>query len=249
MYETGRECSDNQRPARYLGEAFLQRKENTSSLPERSGTHFLINSIASNFPYSNNVLSLLGDPHNLKEVFSAYSKREEHRIFKTHHQAAYFSSFWNVMTENFTIFYIVRDGRDVINSCFHYFNRAGSKSFPVTRSISELLKISPSSYDFDKEYSLDISNNMIERWVKHVKGWTEKEGIHIIRYESLNMDFENTIEEINKILQSRRGSKRPPLSGVCPRKGVVDDWKNYFSAKDTELYEKIAGEFCKGIGY
>ena len=90
---------------------------------ERSGTHFLINTIALNYPYySNYEISVLGDTQELRQIFEWYYSKNERRIFKSHHQFYFFFPFFEELLRHFHIFYIVRDGRDVLTSCFHYYN-------------------------------------------------------------------------------------------------------------------------------
>jgi len=38
-------------------------------------------------------------------------------------------------------------------------------------------------------------------------------------------------------------------TAISPRKGVIGDYKNYFSEKDLELFDKIAGVLMKDLGY
>ena len=216
---------------------------------ERSGTHFLINTIAANFPYySNNEISVVGNSVELNHIFSWYFTEREKRIFKSHHQFYFFTSFFEDLIKHFHIFYIVRDGRDVLTSCFEYFKK-NPYVFPTARTFSDY--IAKVRY---LGYSIKYSENMIERWVNHINSWaTVWDRIHIIRYEDLIIHFESTVSSIADIMSLNMTSqlRRPTLEDRCvsPRKGVVGDWENHFSKKDVQIFDSIAYDCMKAIGY
>ena len=217
---------------------------------ERSGTHFLINTIARNFPpYSNDDLSVSGDGGSLRENLRKYYINKEKRIFKSHHQAEYFLPFLDELLEHFHIFYIVRDGRDTITSCYHYYNQQSDDISPKSATISELLK-KPA----DPRYCLTESTNIVQRWAVHVEGWLKlRDKITIVNYEDLSLHFEESLINIGHSLQMNPVSEhtRPTLQdwGVLPRKGIVGDWKNHFTSNDLRFFDKIAFSTMKLAGY
>jgi len=216
---------------------------------ERSGTHFLINAIAFNFPYySNNELGVIGSSEELEKIFSTYYAVEEKRIFKSHHQFEFFRSFFHELLQHFHVFYIVRDGRDVLNSCFHYFNKHPD-IFPQAKSIREFLTMN--AY---QDYCKVSPSNMVERWVMHVKGWLEqKDNVNIIYYEDLFYNFEETIANIANALNLAPPDRItvPTLQdrSIDPRKGTVGDWKNHFTEEDLRIFDSIASDLMKELGY
>ncbi len=222
---------------------------------ERSGTHFLINAIARNFlHYSNEEISLLGSPPELKEIFEKLNSVEERRIIKSHHQIDFFREILSGMLEHFHIFYIVRDGRDVLTSFYHYSNEAPEDKFPHTKSISELLSLNPAGYEYDNAYSLNKSQNVVERWVKHVEGWLEVEDkINVIKYEDLMNNFEDEIKHIAGILKQPLPAQitKPDLKDrtISPRKGIVGDWRNHFNREDESLFNAFANNLMQRLGY
>lgn len=231
-----------------------QRKNVLVVSHERSGTHFLINSIAFNFPwYSNKEISITGTGQEQYEQYSEYFGRFERRIFKTHYQYETLRAFFERLLEHFHVFYIVRDGRDVLTSCLHYFNRTGPESFPQAADIGQLLKCRPADYQYD--YKSEVrSENLAARWHFHVQNWLEvSDRITVIRYEDLHSDFEGQLGRIADVLgcDVPEDVVRPGLNdkSVQPRKGVVGDWRSHFTAADEEFFDRYAGGTMRQLGY
>lgn len=209
---------------------------------ERSRTHFVINSIAFNYGCKNIQIDVppTTNKKTLKEFFELY-KPTGIDIVKSHHQAETLSPFWNILKQKFHIFYIIREGRDVLTSWFYYFNKAGSE-FPYTKNVGELIKKNPQSFSFDAAYSEIKSNTMVERWARHVLDWIEKD-VNIIDSDALYSNFRSTLTFIGFGL----GNKTPnsyirPLVGksrsVAPRKGIVGDFIDHFSEQDNIYFFK-----------
>lgn len=160
------------------------------------------------------------------------------------------------------IIYIVRDGRDTLNSYYYYIN--SRKKEKVT--IKDLLE--------------GLKGNEYGMWHNHILGW-EKANCKkklIIKYEELlsrpffevrkildfvklqvqeekieqalelaSFDKLKTIEKefggINKIDSSN--DKKTPFF----RKGQIGDWRNNFTKEDEEEFWKIYGEAMHVFGY
>lgn len=210
---------------------------------ERSGTHFLINTIARNFGYDNNQLEVFArdtisiDPEegkrykskvnaNINKSFPSQTKK----IFKSHHQFEFFKEHFDEILEHYHVFYIIRDARDVLTSCYFYFNAAQTKAFPKPRSVKELaFDIKPYKYPFDGAYSLVKSEDFVERWIKHVSGWIHS-GACVITYEDLKSNFNLVLRRVSRELErDPTGSHIPTLRdrAVSPRKGIIGDWINH----------------------
>jgi hypothetical protein len=108
-------------------------------------------------------------------------------------------------------------------------------------------RVSPPDYAFDKAFSYYKNTSMLERWCKHVKPYLEDERFYKVKYEDLNLKFEETCSQLSQFFNNTPTSlQRPSLhsTSVSPRKGIVGDWKNYFSEfmSDEILdYIKAAG--------
>jgi len=212
---------------------------------ERSGTHFLINTLAKILGFSN----IQKDLHLAESDENYYSEQyvrevQEHlkelasnskTIIKSHHNNSFFKDF-NFKEHGIIPYYIYRDPRDVMVSCHHYFNahipQIQSKTFPQSSSPLELaFDIDPTQYAFDSAYSYHRNKTMIERWCNHIQPFIEDERFIKIKYEDLNLRFEETSESIGRTLgYSWAPASKPDLGDrtVSARKGIVGDWKNYF---------------------
>jgi hypothetical protein len=211
---------------------------------ERSGTHFLINSIGVNFGYSVHC-------HNV--TTRDYLTDRRAGIYKSHHQYEFYKNDWEQVLNKFHVVYIIRDGRDVLNSSWHYQRGSGAPAFPNISNFGTWMREDPTKYRFDSDYSIITSHNMAERWKTHVEGWDKAEGVLRVRYESLLHNFDETLSEIEEHTGLKRiDTKQPKLTeyvSVSPRKGVSGDWENYFSHKDIDYFDNICKDTMKRLGY
>jgi hypothetical protein len=219
---------------------------------ERSGTHFLINTIAKNFGYDNyQIETTARDALNAsKEEVEQYKSQvramitknfqsNTKRIFKSHHQYDFFREYISEVFRHFHIFYIVRDVRDVLTSCFFYFNGAATKAFPKPKTVKELaFDIKPYKFSFDGAYSLVKSEDFVGRWIRHVSDWTSS-GACVITYEDLKTNFERVLNQISRELGRKALSAHVPTlrdRAVSPRKGIIGDWVSHLP---PEISHKI----------
>lgn len=215
---------------------------------ERSGTHYLINTIAKNFGYSMREESILGEPDDLYKKICGLSGAEI--IIKGHHQYQWFEPHFQDILKRVRVIYISRGGKDVLTSCFHYMHKnRDTGSFPETVNHGKpdfgyFIRQDPAVCNFDGWYSKDKSSNMPQRWAKHVAGWEYRHGVLDLTYEELKGDFDNVVtdriaphlgiplevaEPIEPTIRDR---------GVDNRVGVVGDHKNIFSETDYEFYQR-----------
>lgn len=213
---------------------------------ERSGTHFLINTIALNFGLSHEVINLpAGDPTQ----FVTNSWTEPEMIRKSHHQAWWMT--WDVaqeLTERYSIFYAIRDCRAVIVSLFHYFNTVSTfdTNFPSFERLSDLVDAHPYDWPFDADYSKIQAPNFPERWAIHIDSWQPWfDRMCVVSYEDLFIRSEATVWRIaaylNRLPVSRpRRPRIDEMYSVVPYRGVFCGWKE-------EMSQRLSSRICRMV--
>jgi len=215
---------------------------------ERSGTHFLINTIAQCFDYREKQIDLDNtqginwrNSTEVRQWLQQFRGKFTPRIFKSHHDHLFLEPLLPELLDEFHIFYITRDGRDVMTSFWVYLNRLAPGWGPQTSNVGEFMRSRPfggiTQYQFDPQ-----SGNMLQRWVEHTEGWKNlAPGIHHISYEELHTGFDTTLDRISDALgQGITRSDRPELTAPSslPWKGNIGTWKEYFTESDIQYFNR-----------
>ena len=173
------------------------------------------------------------------------------------------------------LIYLLRDGRDVTTSgVFHWFNKesenAQTSDFKNRRKLAvendNLAKIGRFFSDEEiEEWALTWAEPL--RTVSFMK--KSKHPICFVRYENMIADQKSELKSIFSFLggkinqtnieRSIKNSSFKKMTGNRSRgneqathhirKGVVGDWKNYFTKKDGELFHNLAGKELLEFGY
>ena len=160
------------------------------------------------------------------------------------------------------VFYLYRDGRDVMVS--FYFDRiriarhSDRPGAQMQRATYERL--------FGKAYDPDDIVRHLPRfiehefahpgrgtplnWRDHVEEWHRAKGrddLAFLSYEQLREDCAGTL---GRALERQTG-RRPGAADISQhiRKGVVGDWRNHFSREAAELFDRLAGAALVELGY
>jgi len=178
---------------------------------ERSGTHFLMNTIADNFGYVSEPWFDIDDDRvvnpyaheNIQNFLSGVEGQPVLNLFKTHFEAGFFNGIWLWLLNEFHIVYIYRNSIDTLKSLRRHIMdlpwKAGpiedEELFPYSEPCGALLR-----------YQLNQYPTLFYRHTEHVEGWRrlEKERnfpIHYIEYEQLNEDFNNTVAMLGHKLE------------------------------------------------
>lgn len=180
-----------------------------------------------------------------------------------------------VEKSNTRLVHLMRDGRDVMVSAYHYFLLNEEMSSPVRMYWKNKMHLEDFS-DVRSHLPLFINvffENYRSGWSR--KTWTDfvnyyhlrKEVINV-KYESLNLDTENTVSSLVDKLElqssketqkaiiekysfkSQTGRKKGEIGARSfLRKGSVGDWKNYFSRDAADVFNTYAGDALVKAGY
>ncbi len=225
---------------------------------ERSGTHFLINTLARNFGLQAQQIDLdLAhgfDPRDRPAALAGLARfrgRPVGQVFKAHHASALLLPVLDTMRDEFIVLYIHRDGRDALTSLWHWLNRLRPGWGPQTTTVGEFLRATPSGGLL--QYQEGPVPNMLARWRQHVEGWLAAgNAVHRIAYEGLHGDFDATVARLATILETPVASaRRPGLDdpSSLPWRGQVGNWRNAFTAEDAAYFEREAGATLRRMGY
>lgn len=175
---------------------------------ERSGTHFVMNSLALNFgyvasPWMNMDWELGVNFHSsfaFETLMSNFSGQWIGNIFKTHHEFGFFSDWIHKFRNEFKIIYMVRDVAPVLRSYQRFLLTTDWFEGPKISSPSEFIRANPVGGLTRFQYR--YAETMTHRWCNHVQGWLQggqSLGTNCfmpVLYSSLNDTFESTMHEL-----------------------------------------------------
>lgn len=147
--------------------------------------------------------------------------------------------------------YILRDGRDVVNSMIHF----------LTNEIS--LKLCP-SYTINSPEALyaDLSyfEGLVSRWHKHVVSYkTHQDRFFLVKFEELISNREYVIaalsEHLGLLVDAKELAQDTSFGAMrksAPqhlREGKVGNWRLHFTDEHKQIFKRVAGEVLVQLGY
>jgi hypothetical protein len=180
---------------------------------ERSGTHFLINSIAKNSqfrndPYLDYDIDPLGSLHNFydqkltRSFFVRLAENKCSSIIKSHHAAQFFLDDTNKFLLNgiCKALYIVRNPIDVMLSYHRLVKYFYWHEGPKPERVIDFLKAAPEGRML--RYQNGQVDTILERWKLHLLAWCDLAAANpadvlLVRYQDLDRDH---MAETKKIL-------------------------------------------------
>lgn len=147
--------------------------------------------------------------------------------------------------------YVLRDGRDVVNSMLHYL---------VTPAILALYP----DHRFDTIEAiyadLDFFTGKVAAWRDHVRSLqAHRDGWLVVRFEDLVADREREIARLAAHLglavdaaALAGATSFHRMQEAAPRhlrEGKSGDWRNWFTAEHAACFEELAGEDLRALGY
>jgi hypothetical protein len=194
---------------------------------ERSGTHFLINTLALNFGFATKQIDsdiMSGADFYIRSHFQTFLECLRYvgsgRILKEHHHLAFFEGMLDRLREEFIVFYVYRNPADVMCSHWRYVRSVERREGPLTATPGAFMRAAP--WGGMLRYQMEQQATILDRWRSHVDAWTtlgvERAGVTTIGYEELNLDFEATVAR----LAARLGVPCPRPVRPSPAENVVE---------------------------
>jgi hypothetical protein len=188
---------------------------------ERSGTHFLMNSIARGYGYTAEPWIDMDyprmpinyfHPSTLAGALESLADQRIASIVKTHHAAEFFDGVLNRILKRYIVFYIHRDPVEVMLSFWRFMHRwqwhegpkrADPIAFATAEPEGQLMR-----------YQTHQRRNMLDRWAKHVEGWHKaslgRPRLRLVPYASLRDDYEATLSSFADLLGRKPQDLTPP---------------------------------------
>lgn len=169
--------------------------------------------------------------------------------------------------------YVVRDGRDVaVSMMFYAYRRFRSEKYYAERFPSLCDMNQDNHADIFPRFLVEWFEHPVgcrQNWPQHAAQWTNADNVIVVKYEDFSRDavsalrfmllnlgieepderlIELTVEKYSFERQTRRKAGEENIQSN-KRKGIIGDWKNYFSPKAAELFHKKAGDILMRLDY
>jgi tetratricopeptide (TPR) repeat protein len=174
---------------------------------ERSGTHFLMNSLSYAYGYTaepwidldhHNMPIDYSSPPAIAQALEGVAGDPLMRIVKSHHAVDQFAGELERILSDYRIFYVHRDPAEVMVSLWRHLNGLAWDEGPKVASPLALAQAAPTGRL--TRYQARSHATMIDRWAAHVEGWlaaAEAEPRIIpVRYEDLDTRYALTMEAL-----------------------------------------------------
>jgi hypothetical protein len=232
---------------------------------ERSGTHFLINSLSESFNYSKKSLDFdhtdvninYYAPKNILSILQKLSKVHLANVIKSHHPVGFFSEILGEILDDFHLLYVYRDPRDVMLSLWKQIRFWDWHEGPGTETLPEFIRSAPSGRMM--RYQQHQEPSVLHRWESHVRGWMIdtsellRNKIIYVKYEDLHSDFDSTMQTLAKRVGIDSYSiVRPlPSENVVPpvSKGEVGGYRKHLTPEDDQFVKSVIGGTMNELGY
>ena len=175
---------------------------------ERSGTHFMMNTLAACFGYVSEPWWNLDfeqglnfhAPHAVEEYLRRAHGVPVLNVVKSHHQAGFMEPIIDYLTDEFLVFYVCRHPLDTLVSFWRLVGALPWEEGPLTGTPAEFLRAAPRGGCL--RYQKSQAETMLHRWRDHVDGWldlAERAGptrVRVVRYEDLDCSFQYTVRAV-----------------------------------------------------
>ena len=182
---------------------------------ERSGTHFLMNTLDHTFkiysakPFLNFDLIPFSSVINfyskesLEVFFNDLIKKKNISIIKSHFHSDFFVNLNNLVLQKIKFFFIYRNPIDALKSFWIFLHNCDWYEGPKIINFNEFCFSKPSGQLL--RYQSGQCKNFIDRYFDMLDGWNKfsklNKNVFFISYESLNKEFKNSQKKIGEFLQ------------------------------------------------
>lgn len=185
---------------------------------ERSGTHFLMNTLGRSFGYDAGLfVNFDYTPVNInyfhpQGVLKALRSVPLGHLVKAHHAVEFFDGILDELLQSAVILYIHRDPVDVMISTWRYVHGWDWREGPAVIDPGAFARAEPEGHML--RYQMRQKRSMLVRWADHVDGWLDaagnRERLHVVAYERLRDRYAETVEGLSPLLGAIGGPLNPP---------------------------------------
>lgn len=231
---------------------------------ERSGTHFMMNALASCYGYvsvpwvdlDRHAINInYYYPPQVREALLTLASRPLANVLKSHHQAEFFTGELARITERYVIFYIYRDPVAVMLSFWRFLHQWAWNEGPKLPDPVSFARAEPCGQMM--RYQTRQHPSLLARWAAHVEGWQAAAQavprVVLVRYEHLDGRYEETMGGFASVLGRPVQALVRPAREVNVIPGGPRDPADSGAAPDTEtlraLCRKTVGMTMARLGY
>jgi len=203
---------------------------------ERSGTHFLMNSVGQAYGYCpvpwvdldfTHFQMNFYDPTMIATALERLAARPIANIAKSHHAAAFFQPVMARLAPRWRILYIHRDPVETMISYWRYLHQVPGLGGPFTKDVLDFVRETPAGGML--RYQIRQWPSVLHRWAAHLRGWMQlavewPQVVTLVRYDALRDRWGETLAGLAETLgepPNAQASLGPRQAGT--RGGGKDD--------------------------
>jgi len=200
-------------------------------------------------------------PQAIRDQLWDYYSGPLRRCVKTHYQGYFFDRWAEAILEKYDLLYVVRDPRDTIVACYHYYNNTRYEPFVREPVFAKFLRADLANVKTETDpfsYSLIKPRNIADKWSQHVLSWLRHrdKGVHFVKFSDLEFRWQATLRSIEAATSQKLKPAlqpvlvsdpriRPDFKKVGLRRGETGGWREYFSEDDLLFLDRNLSDATK----